>query len=650
LVDQKILQIRTWFLLLLGVCVSSFSEESQDVPSWECKRSDLLSPVTVYPLDHSQQYLINSYDLLFYSFLPKQDALYVEALKRLAEKDLSKAQNILEILIDQFPEYTYGYIQLGYVLLWQGHLERARQIFFHLSKQCPCNTYVIQGMSELAVLLERKEEMQQESLEVYRYLASCTPEMYSVRFGLRRTLARTKNYEESEKILLGLLEESPIDSDVGIQLATLYFWQKRYDEAEKLYQKYPDRIESKEGLAKIAMAKGNFSDAQNYYESVIEKDQNNRYALQNLARVYAINLEFTKSKKIYEQLVEKFPKIRSGWDELLEVKLHTDPALNYNISYVEAKENDPSIKKPVVRDYYFDNNIIAFFPIFDPWRVDVKTFFSFQEERSILPTNPGVNFNAQISGAGVYSHYLFAKFWKWDLYSNVKRAWNVGYTKFPFQNTTRVEPGTYINYNSDTQYFLLGGNVDSYVIKNFQKQVSQLLTLKSLETMYRYTFAVRCSPELEGWFQETYYECQPKNRRDSESASLRFLVPFLEKYFKLFYTFEHRHFHRLNQNYYSFFEQWRNTFGFNLFLKSERRQVSFDLMYWHRTQGTKDLYQPIGDFIYISPWQFLKCNQIQGSLHFKVNDVFKADLSGGYYRDTLPYRAWNVQGNLYWVF
>jgi tetratricopeptide (TPR) repeat protein len=654
-------EVPQWFYFLFIAWASLlFSNEdnredpqkknSQDLSYWDCSRSDILPPATVFPLPYSQVYLIDSYSLLFHPFLGQYDALYIEALKEIKNGDLAKAQRLLEDLIGASPRYTNAFIQLGYVYLWRNHLERSKEIFEQVLSNCPCNQYVIDGMSELAVLFERNEQQQQASLDLYRKLASCTPDSFEYRFGLGRVLSRTKNWSEAETVLLSCLKDFPEDSDVGLQLANLYFWQKRYDEAENLYKKYPERIESKEGLAKIAMAKQQYSEAKLYYAQLIQEQPNNLYALQNLARIYAIDLEFKKSKKIYEELVEKFPKHRSGWDELLEVKLHTDPVINYNLSYVEAKENDPSIKKPVVRDYYFDNNIIIFNPIFDSWRIDVKSFFSFQEEKSILPTNPGINFNAQLSGAGVFSHFLFAKFWKWDLFSNVKRAWNVGHTKFPFQNTTRVEPGSYLSYISDTQYFLLGGNVDSYVIKNFQKQVSQLLTLKSLEAMYRYTFPVRYSPELEGWFEETYYECQPKNRRESESASLRFLVPFLEKYFKVFYTFEHRHFHRLNQNYYSFLEQWRNTFGFNLFLKSERRQVSFDLLYWHRTQGTKDLYQPIGDFIYIAPWQFLKCNQIQGTLHFRINDLFKADISSGYYRDTLPYRAWNIQGNLFWVF
>lgn len=582
--------------------------------------------------------------------ISESDALYAEALKVLSEKDLAKAKDLLKMAIDKNPQHTYAHLQLAFIDLWQGHLEAAQQQFDLVLSMCKCNEYAVEGLGELAIAYERKEDQQRVALALYRKLNNCVPDSYKYRFGLARTLSRTGEREEASKILDELMSEAPEDSDVALQRAQIHLWEKEYDRAKAIYTQHADRKETTEGLAKISMAEGDFQGAIQYYEKVLQDEPSNIYAMQNLARIYAVELRFNDSKKTYQNLVKHHPLQNSAWQELLDVKLHTDPTINYYLSYFEAKENDPNIKKPVVRDYYFDSGAIVFIPVKETWRVDLKTFFAFQEEKNILPTNPGINFNVDISGAELLSHLWFADYFKWDVFGRVKRAWNVGHTVYPFQRTTRFEPGTLLSYNDDTHLFSFGANADSYVIKNFAKIRSQLLTLKSIDLLYRYTAPIRLRPEVEVALEETFVESIPRNRRDTEAASLRFLLPYLEEYFKAFYTFEHRHFQKLNINYYSFFEQWRNTFGFSFFVKSLKRSSHFDLTYWHRTQGTKDLYQPIGDFVYIAPWQFLKCNQVQATYHFWLKDFFKANISGGYYRDTLPYRAWNVQGQLFFVF
>ena len=618
--------------------------------SWECSFDDLPPPVQDYPIEPTTVYIIDAFYLISNKFLDSKELLYSKALKALAEGSLKEAKDFLVELVNTYQDFSYGHIQLGFVEMWIGHPYAAERIFKDVLKHCPCNEYTLRGLTQLATQYEREEQMQDSSLELFRLLNSCVPDSSEYLFGVGRTLARTGNWAEAEEILIKCLELSPADSDIALQLASVYYRQGNWDKAKALYEKYPDRVESQEGLARVYLAQGDDANAKTYLDQVIAKDSKNPYALQNLARLYAKDLYFTESKRLYEILTEKFKNDDSAFRELFDVKLHTQPVVNYNVSYVEAKENDPSIKKPVVLDSYFNNDITVYVPIYDRWRLDVRTFFDYQKEKNILPTNPGINYNAQIAGAALFSHVFFAKYWRWDLFSDVKWAWNVGKNVYPFQNTTRVEPGSYISYNTDQHRLSIGGNVDSYVIKNFSKITSSLLTLRSLGFSYTYTAPVWLRPEFEVSFDETYVIFQPKNRRDTETGSFRFLVPYLEDYFKLFYTFEHRHFRRLNVNYYSFFEQWRNTFGFNFFLRDLHPSLTFDLIYWHRTQGTKDLFQPIGDFVYIAPWQFLKCNQVQASFGYRLKDVFKMDLSGGYYRDTLPYRAWNVAGHLSYIF
>lgn len=654
---RDIFRLAIFRVCLLSFCmtVSAHLEEgsthsAEEIDSFDCERVDIPHPELDYPLNFLRKYLIGSFTTLFHPFVSEADQRYLDALTCLTREDVQGAVDLLEQVIETEPTYSYAYIQLGVIYLWQDQLDLSYQMFQKVSGLCPCNEYLNAAMEKLALQWDKRGVRGGDSVGIYRTLVKCVPDSVAYQFGLGRALVHTGDLNEAEEVLKKCMEASPDDSDIGLQLADVYVLQQEYDKALALYALYPDRIEALEGQARIAMRESDFVNAQIYYEKLLEKNPHDLIARRNLARMQAIDLEFTKAKASYSDLLARDPKLLSGWQEFYEVRLHVDPTFDYNISYVEAKENDPDLKEPVVRDYYFDTSVLGFFPITDRWRVDVKGFFGVQKEKNIYATTPSINYDAYLSGAGLLSHVVFATNWKWDLFGHVKTAWNVGENIFPFQATTRIEPGTYLSYQSDRQQLVLGGNVDSYVIKNFAKGVSQLLTLRSLDATYRYTIPMPCQPELEGVFQETYFIAVPHNRRDTESGTIRIRVPYTQDYMKLFYTYEHRHFNKLNINYYSFSQQWRNTAGLSLFFNSLERGMSFDLTYWYRAQQTKNLYQPIGDFIYITPMQFLNCNQIQANWSIHKKDNLKVDFAAGYYRDGLPYRAWNLSGRLYWIF
>ncbi|NDD58111.1 MAG: hypothetical protein EBZ47_02505 [Chlamydiae bacterium] len=618
--------------------------------SMQCEREDIPRPIDSYPVSHFNKSITTIYDLIFSSFLSESDQMYLNALIFIIDGKFNKAKEILNILLDKNPCHIFAKIQLGYLYLWGDQLFLCKKNFLEPLLFCPCNHSIIQGLSQLALAFDLKQGEDAEALEIYKKLHLCEPSNPDFMYAIGKYLFRSRELEESEFFLKQAANLSPNDSDIALLLANLYVQQGRFEEADAIYSQHQDRIESIEGRGKIALAKSEFQRAEDYYLLVLEKDPNNLLALQNLSRIEAIELKFTKAKSNYLELVQKDPSNPLAWQELYNVKLHTDPAVNYNISFVEAKENDPNLNRPVVRDYYFDNHITILAPITDAWRVDSKLFFMFQKEKSILPSNPGVNYNADISGAGFVSRYVFKNYWSWELFANFKRAWNVGDNFFPFQNTTRFEPGTFIRYSDDVHFFHIGADVDSYVIKNFSLQRAQLLTLRSIETSYSYSAPIDCKPQIGIALQETYFIMVPHNRRDDETISCSFFLPFTKEYLKIFYDLEHRHFHLLNINYYSFSQQWRNTVGMSLFYKNVPQGLNFDLTYWYRAQNTKNLYQPIGNLIYIAPRQFLNCYQIQANMEYRWKSNFVADVSAGYYRDTLPYRAWNLSAKLYWVF
>jgi Tfp pilus assembly protein PilF len=641
--------------ILYACCIFSldliFAADSENSHiSWDCGRTDIPYPINQEEISKSRAYIVNIFHLLFYSFLSESDKPYLDGLVFVVDKNYAEAKKILLDLVNRHPNHSYAYVQLAYIYLWEGELSSSYEMLKKAYCQCKCEDTIMGALRQLSFALNLQNTDFPLALDVNKDLLACEPDSFQYKYINAVLLLRLNCLADAEKAFLECLSIAPDDSDVALQLGNLYYRQSKYEQADNLYAKFPERIECIEGRGRIALAQSNYLLAEQYFKQVLQKLPGSETSLLALAEIYSLQGEYSPSRLAYHDLLSKYPENYNGWQQLYDVNLHTEKAINYNISYVEAKENDPNIQKPVAKDYYFDNNIIAYFPINDLYRFDVKTFFAFQKEKNILPTHPGINYYAQISGLGLISHYFFLPKWKWDLFVNLKAAWNVGSSFFPFQNTQRAEPGTYITYAGDDHFLSIGGNVNSYVIKNFSKKVSQLLTLRSLNAFYSYTAPLRCKPALEGYFDETYFISKPHNRRDTEAISIRSLFPYAEEFLKIFYTFEHRHFNKLNINYYSFHQQWRNTAGISLFYNSIKQGMSFDLTYWYRAQKTKDLYQPIGTLIYITPMQYLNCNQVQATFSYRQKDYLKWDLSGGYYRDTLPYRAWNVQSSMYWLF
>jgi hypothetical protein len=102
---------------------------------------------------------------------------------------------------------------------------------------------------------------------------------------------------------------------------------------------------------------------------------------------------------------------------------------------------------------------------------------------------------------------------------NLKAAWNVGGSFF-LSKYAKSRARDIYNYMLGMIIFCLSEETsESCVIKNFSKQVSQLLTLRSLNALYSYTAPLRCKLGLQGFFDETYFISRPHNKRDTEAIS-----------------------------------------------------------------------------------------------------------------------------------
>ncbi len=636
-----------WILSLFALAGDVYGERDG-----KCFSLQEAEPLTRLPDQKMKEYIEE--DFIFYCEdrrLTEEDSkcLYVEAVLSIARDNLPKARGLLEKAVDKDPTYPAPRAQLAYVYLWMGKLEEARDSFAILDALCPCNPIRNPGLSQIADQWALQMGHRDQAIEICRDLVRCEPEQVAYLYKLGSVLAFAHKYREAEEVLQKCLAIDPSDSDAGIRLGYVYLWQDKLDKAAKVFTRYCSLPEAQEALGTIAYRQSHYEEAKHWYKESLQGERRSENAEQSLARLYASDLQFTPAKEQYKELLQTFPGNESARRELFEVKQHTDPSLVSKTQYTQSKENDPNLKIPVVRDYYFNTDIMVYVPIYDQWRLDLRSYWGFQKEKDIAIPNGGNNYYADMIGGGITSRLLFLRYCAWNLFCNVRSAWGVGKMNYPFLHTTQLQPGSYFIYNSDTQLFAIGGYIDSFLIKNFTKIISDLLQTRTVDARYAYRFPCRFKPELEGWAEEMFIHDSLHNRRDSESIAFRFMIPGLERFAKFSYLFEHKHFEKLNPNYYSYKQQWNNKIGIDL--KGEfNLKTTLELIYEHGWQRTKDLFQPIGNFLLVTPLQKLTNNKIKTVVGFRVSDVFKAELGTHYYRDTLPYREWNIYGNFQWVF
>ncbi|MBI5273795.1 MAG: hypothetical protein HY860_01930, partial [Chlamydiales bacterium] len=539
--------------------------------------------------------------------------------------DLNHAEKSLKRSIDEDTHFTPAYIQLGYLYLWNDELSKAVSSFSTALEQEPCNENALIGIEKIASIWRKKRGYKQQAIDLYKKLLSCRETDADYLFYLGTLFAHTGQLKQAEKALKHCLAIVPTYTDAAFQLASVYIWQKKWDLAISIYEKYPDRIEAEEGLARISFLQENYAKAEIQYKEILSKDPSNLNARKGLARSDAAQLHYKDAKKQYK-LLQKTPGYQEiNAAEIFDTKSHTNIAALLEADYTVAKENDPTIQLPVVKDYYLNTGLWLLFPIFDQWRIDAKGIFYHQKELDILPP-VGLNYDVNLGGAQLVSHYYFLKDWKWDVVARVLRGWQAEDGAYPFNTTTRFEPGTSILYNSERQLLLLDGHYESFITKNFSNFHAQQITTAVLEGRYGYRFDMHLRPEITGWLNHMFYHDSVHNQRSSQNIKLKIDVPFLDPFLFATYLFEHSSFRTLTTSYFSYKDQWRNTVGGLIHFQFSPR-FYWDAFYERQWQLTEQLFQPIGNFVFIAARQFLIGNKVGGALTYYLTNFLQVNIS-----------------------
>lgn len=557
--------------------------------------------------------------------------------------DLAKRSLGRALALD--PDLVDAYIQLGYIDVWQKNGESAIAEFDAALERSPCNRTALQGLTEVAVGFSKERPRRKDAIALLRQVQECDPENPDVLFYLGRALAWDGQRAAAEEALKKCLSLAPEYSDAAIQLAHLYVQEGKNEEAEAIFLQYPDNPEARKGRARIASKKGNQEEAKGHYQAVLESNPADDEARVGLSRSFASLMHYDDAFEQYE-LVQEESSIH--WDEKLNLRALVHPGILAEMSYTQSHESDPSVNAPVVKTYYFDQGIYLLLPIYNRWRIDLKEIYFHQRENDIYPPI-GVNYTAYLSGAQMVSHYFFAKDWKWDVILRGLDAWGSRSTNYPFRSTGRFEPGTLLMYNGEHFLFVADAHVESFIIKNFSITRSELLRVDYLQGAGGVRIPVWLQPSGEVWYGRAFYHDSLDNWKSFLQVDGRIGFPGLQDYLTLRYRYEHGHFKALTPNYFSYRLQLRNTAGGIVHApvgKSCYLEGSFD----HQWQMTRNLIQPIGSFIFTAAKQYLIGNKIEAKIGYRYRDRLKAEFGWHWFRNTLPYHDWRLNGSVLWQF
>lgn len=539
-------------------------------------------------------------------------------------------------------------VQQGLTALENDQLGLAYKFLKDAIVKKPCDPKAFGGLLKIASLWGQQGKRKGDAYHIYTLLNTCKPDNPDILFYMGRQLSWMGDDNEAIKLMKRVLVLSPNYTDAAVMLGKLYIRHKKWCEAEALLNQYPHLEQVDFARAIIAFRTRNYCKAEHLYQEMLEKKSDNVGARRGLARSLSAQRRYRASKEQYAILVKQEPGNERNWVEYMDVRSHTNVAIFADGSYIKAKEQDPDLKAPVVRDYYTLATYDILVPISDRLRLTASQIFFHKKEDDIYPPLMGLNFNAYVQGAEMKSELLMRRAFKWDVILRVLGARGYNHNVFfPFASTTRFEPGTSLIYSDHLQFIIINSHVESFIIKNFDKNISELLRTTYLHAGYIFRPSVFLEPQIEGTFDEIFYHDTIRNRRNTVNAWVR--VNLFTRYLRAFYCFQQSNFRHTTANYFSFKRQFRNTLGCLTRIDFLSR-FYVEGRYEYRWQLSVELDQPIGAFNFQAAKQRIRSNKFIVRVGYRLKDRLSCEWLGHLFYTTLPYRDYKVQGNLLWQF
>jgi len=151
-------------------------------------------------------------------------------------------------------------------------------------------------------------------------------------------LSWEKEYVESEKILLQLIDDYPERLEFYNHLARIYGWQRKFEEAEKIIARAQQREYSSNRtalLARHAEWQGNWFEAQKLIKIALTKAESNELKNEYQSRLKIINQKirtelFIKGKFIYSSAAKDDISLRLGLEKPLNDGINSEISAGVN--------------------------------------------------------------------------------------------------------------------------------------------------------------------------------------------------------------------------------------------------------------------------------------------------------------------------------
>jgi tetratricopeptide (TPR) repeat protein len=570
--------------------------------------------------------------------------IYELALLYIQVNKYDEAQVLLDETIKIDPNFVDARIQLGYLNLWNNNYQESYKQFLFVYENFGCMDNIQTGLKSIGQYFVKNEINYSISLNIFENLNKCKVNDPDILLYLGILYFRGHQKEKAEHYLKKSLEIDPKNIDADITLAYLYISEGRLQEAQKLFEKHPNHCEAIVGLARLKQSQSKTRKSNPHYIEALDKCPADHQLLKEAAKAAQSSRNFKEAKEYYSLYIPQNPLDFRVWEESQITRSYTNSGFLLDVTYTNAKENDPILGVPVVKDFYTYASFDSILPVNDDLRFDLKGFFYNQKEVNIF--SYGLNYNVDLSGGQTSVEYLFMDQCRFQAFARAFCAWQQNdplFAYFPFEFTWNFEPGAYFEYNSPFCIFYLDAHIESFITKNFQENSSILIPLGSEEIFFLFRPNVYLNPQIETSL--ILKQLWDNNFEPVATIQARCNLPFLEKYLTFQYRFEYSSFKFLTPNYFTYdLQYWQFaelTFHYYLL-----KNLYFKAIYEFNLQLTKNLIQPIGNFLNITQKQSLTGNKITCNLTYRYLDHIRFAIEGHYYRNTLIYRDWNLKGSL----
>lgn len=614
--------------------------------------------------------------------------------KLFKEKKYQEAMVLYQQAVELDPDNREYLDKLGTLYMLQLRMEEAEEVFDHLLCLDTTDYYVRVSLIRVYLGQDKYREARHE-IEIVRKETKLDSETFAflenaqidAQIKEAQALTKCECYCEAIAIYLRLIEEDHINRDYFTALGSLYMriddeCRAKYYLLKTLYL-YPDDEEAKTLLATLYFRQKNYLEAQNELNEVLCKTSYNTDADFLQARLLQVCHRDKESEEYYKKALftdvnrsdirrsygsylakynrycEAYQQFAAAWeregenedlDRLIGLRPFIRPSLKMRFVYSREKEKDLVTKRYVAllrnREYFEQLTL----PVV--YNLHPYLFFGYEPNLQVNLQQKRNSYNVDILRYGVG----FKAYWRDLLTFKVESRTRDGKGRrnviFPFEEDKLWEPSLLIRYHPKKHRLSFFGGKDAFIGRNVSKTTSIFVKTKEALGVYEFLFSPPHSAlGVEG--KKMWYEAVKDNQKKEFSGWARYAILKKPLYLILEYRARRGLFDLVVDSYTSYKRRDEQHFKIT-FLKNWGARASAELYYLYSKETWRDFVQQAT--IFTAPVNTaLKVNRFEGHtveaiLKKVLRDAYHFEVSGKWYKNTDDYRTISAKISFQWVF